>query len=65
MTSDDIPCSQSERFNSFERTITSFLVGLEVGWEGRVSSAKVHCMGSNFMHQIFTNVKQCKSNFHI
>ena len=36
ITSGDVLCSQSGRFNSFERTITSFLVGLEVGWEGRV-----------------------------
>ena len=28
--------SQSERFNSVERTNTSLSVGLEVGWEGRV-----------------------------
>ena len=36
MTSDEVLVSQSERFNSVERTTTSFLVGLEVGFEGRV-----------------------------
>ena len=36
ITSGGVLCSQSGRFNSVERTIISFLEGLEVGWEGRV-----------------------------
>ena len=72
MTSGDIPCSQSERFNSVEQTITSYLVELEVGWEGRVGwqwqewlVLKHTVWVLNFMHLSFTNVKQRKLNFRI
>ena len=72
MTSGDVSCSQSERFNSVERTITLFLVGLEVGWEGRVGwqwlewlALKHTVWVLNCMHLSFTNVKQSKANFHI
>ena len=65
MRSGDILCSQSERFDSVRRTITSLSVGLKVGWEGRIGWQQrvwlalkhtvwiVHCM-----HLSLTNVKQ-------
>ena len=61
MTSGDVPCSQSERFNSVERTITSFLVGLEVGCEGRVGRQVqewLDCLGSKFYA---SKLYQCKA----
>ena len=54
ITSSDVICSQSEWFNSVERTITSFLIVLEVGWEGRVGRqrqewlALKHSFGTKF-----------------
>ena len=69
--SGDVLCSQSERFDSVERTITSLSVGLEVGWEGRVGwqrqewLALKHFWILNFMHLRFTNVKQSKLKFRI
>ena len=72
ITLGDVLCSQSERFNSVERTITSFLVGLEVGWEGRVGRQRQEWLALkytvwvlNFMYLSFTNVKQSKANFRI
>ena len=71
MTSGDVSCSQSERFESVERTIISLLVGLEVGWEGRLGRQRQEWLALkqfeilNCMHQSFTNVKQSKLNFRI
>ena len=72
ITSGDILCSLSGRFNSVERTITSILVGLDVGWEERVGwqrqewlALKYTVWVLNFMHLSFTNVKQSKVKFRI
>ena len=57
ITSGDVVCSQSRQFNSVERTITSFLVGLELrsrlgrkSWVAatRVACAKAHYVVSKF-----------------
>ena len=72
ITSGDVLCLQSERFNSVERTITSFLVGLEVSWEGKLGRQQQEWLALkhtdwllNCMHLSFTNVKQSKANFRI
>ena len=64
MTSGDVFFSQSERFNSVERTITSLFVVLEVGWEGRVGWQRLEWLGLkhtvwvlNCMHLSFTKSK--------
>ena len=55
ITSGNILCSQSERFNSVERTITSFFgrVRSRLGGKSwvaaaRVACAEAHCLGSKF-----------------
>ena len=72
ISSGDVLCSQSGWFNSVERTITSFLVGLEVGWERRVRWQRIEWLALkhtvwvlNCMHLSFSNVKQSKANFRI
>ena len=63
MRSDVVLCSQSELFDSVERTITSLSVDLEVGWEGRVGwqrhvwlALKHTVWILKFMDLSFTNV---------
>ena len=72
MTSGDFLCSQSGWFHSVERTIASFLVGLEIGWQGRVGCQQLEWIALkytvwvlNFMHLSFINVKKSKANFRI